>query len=138
MATQRRGGMAGRPVHEWYVLSHYLMIAIGSHRRGAWSLGIARQAAFDGVWDSLVAQVLDAPFRAVTESNAVLRAERLPHGSSPVEKNNRSTVSERLSPAPEPVARSPRATPGASAITSGVSGKRAMGEEKPVSAGAVT
>lgn len=61
--------MAGRPTSEWDVLNRFLALVIGSHRGGAWSLGPARQAAFDGIWDEVVAQELTLPSRVITDSN---------------------------------------------------------------------
>lgn len=61
--------MAERAASGWDVLNRYLAVSVGSHRTPAWSLGPARQAAFDGVWDELVDEVVDLPVRPVTDSN---------------------------------------------------------------------
>lgn len=61
--------MAGRAATEWDVINRYLAVSVGNHRTPAWSLGPARQAAFDGVWDGLVDEVVDLPVRPVTDSN---------------------------------------------------------------------
>jgi len=42
--------MAGRRTSEWDVINRFLVLTVGSHR-GNWSLGRARQAAFDGIME---------------------------------------------------------------------------------------
>lgn len=62
--------MAGPHSSRWNVVNRYLATAIGSHRVPTWSLGAAREAAFAGVWDELVEEVLaPAGPRPITDSN---------------------------------------------------------------------
>ncbi|SDE02397.1 hypothetical protein [Glycomyces harbinensis] len=61
--------MNGPRHSRWEVINRYLATAIGSHRIPTWSLGPAREAAFSGVWDDLVAAALSPVARPVTDSN---------------------------------------------------------------------
>lgn len=62
--------MAGLLHSRWDVINRYLALTIGSHRIPTWSLGAAREAAFSGAWDGLVAAALSpTQVRPVTDSN---------------------------------------------------------------------
>ncbi len=60
--------MVGRRISGWVVINRFLAISVGSHRH-AWSLGPARQAAFDDVWSELVSGLIAVRTRVVTDSN---------------------------------------------------------------------
>ncbi len=58
-----------RQTVQWDVLNRYLAVVLGSHRRGAWSMGRQRGAASTGTWDALVAALVGGDLVTVTDSN---------------------------------------------------------------------